>query len=176
MMDRLKGKVWCFGDDISTDTILPSKWKIASFELTELGKHAMEGADESFGKKVKEGDFIVAGTNFGCGSSREQAPMALKGSGVRVIIARTFARIFFRNCVNIGLYPLELDWENGFFETGDEIQVDFTKRIVLNITNGRHMSFVPLPQFLEEIFNAGGLKPFLKSGKSLVKLVEAQDH
>jgi 3-isopropylmalate/(R)-2-methylmalate dehydratase small subunit len=175
-MDGLKGNVWCFGNDISTDTILPSKWKIASFELAELGKHAMGGSDENFGKKVKQGDFIVAGTNFGCGSSREQAPMALKGCGVRVIIARTFARIFFRNCVNIGLYPLELDWEDGFFETGDEIRVDFSKKTVLNLTNGRTMSFVPLPAFLEEIFNSGGLGSFLKSGKSLVELVGAQGH
>ena len=175
-METIKGNAWCFGDDISTDTIIPSKWKTASFELADLGKHAMGGIDENFGSKVTPGDFIVAGVNFGCGSSREQAPMALKGCGIKVVIAKTFARIFFRNCINIGLYPLELDWEEGFFSTGDEIQVDFDSKTVRNMTNGKSMGFDPLPDFLEKLFNAGGLKSFLMEGKSLMELVNSQEN
>lgn len=172
-METIKGKTWCFGDDISTDTIIPSKWKTASFELADLGKHAMGGIDENFGSKVSNGDFIVAGVNFGCGSSREQAPMALKGCGIKVVIAKTFARIFFRNCINIGLYPLELDWDEGFFNDGDDIQVDFSNKVVKNLTNGKTMEFKPLPGFLEELFNAGGLKSFLMEGKNLMDLVNS---
>lgn len=173
-MESIKGRTWCFGDDISTDSIIPSKWKTVSFELSDLGKHAMGGIDEEFSKKVSPGDFVVAGINFGCGSSREQAPMALKGCGIKVVIARTFARIFFRNCINIGLYPLELDWEDGFFNNGDEIMVDFEEKKVQNLTNGKSMSFRPLPFFLEELYNAGGLKEFLMEKGSLTELVTSQ--
>lgn len=175
-METIKGKGWCFGDDISTDTIIPSRWKTASFELADLGKHAMGGIDENFGSKVSPGDFIVAGVNFGCGSSREQAPMALKGCGIKVVIAKTFARIFFRNCINIGLYPLELDWSDGFFSDGDEVQVDFSGKTVKNLTSGKSMEFRPLPAFLEELFNAGGLKSFLKEGNNLMELVNSQEN
>jgi 3-isopropylmalate dehydratase small subunit len=175
-METIKGKAWCFGDDISTDAIIPSKYKTASFELADLGKHAMGGIDENFGNKVSPNDFIVAGVNFGCGSSREQAPMALKGCGIKVVIAKTFARIFFRNCINIGLYPLELDWEEGFFKNGDEIIVDFSKKKVVNNTTGKNMEFKPLPAFLEELFNAGGLKSFLMEGKNLMELVNTKQN
>lgn len=173
-MESVKGKAWCFGDDISTDTIIPSKWKTASFELADLGKHAMGGIDENFGSKVSPNDILVAGVNFGCGSSREQAPMALKGCGIKVVIAKTFARIFFRNCINIGLYPLELDWEDGFFNTGDEVQVDFSNKTVRNLITGESIEFSPLPAFLEELFNAGGLKSFLMEGKNLMDLVNSR--
>lgn len=173
-METIKGKAWCFGDDISTDTIIPSKWKTASFELADLGKHAMGGIDENFGSRVSPNDFIVAGANFGCGSSREQAPMALKGCGIKVVIAKTFARIFFRNCINIGLYPLELDWNEDFLTDGDEVEVDFPGRKVTNLTSGKSLEFKPLPAFLQELFNAGGLKSFLMEGKSLMELVNSQ--
>lgn len=174
-MEKLKGKAWCFGDDISTDTIIPSRWKTASFELEELGKHAMGGIYEDFGEKVSPNDFIIAGNNFGCGSSREQAPMALKGCGIKVIIAKTFARIFFRNCINIGLYPLELDWEAGFFKDGDQVEIDFSNKIVTNITSSKQLKFKPLPAFLEELFKAGGMESFLMEGKKLTDLIHKQN-
>jgi 3-isopropylmalate/(R)-2-methylmalate dehydratase small subunit len=173
-MEKLIGKAWCFGDDISTDTILPSKWKTTSFELKDLGRHAMGGIDENFGEKISPGDFIIAGVNFGCGSSREQAPMALKGCGLKVVIAKTFARIFFRNCINIGLYPLEIDWKPGFFNNGDLIEINFSTKQVKNITLQKEIEFKPLPLFLEELFKAGGLKSFLMEGKNLTDLIHSQ--
>ena len=159
------GRCWVFGDDISTDTILPSKWKTASFEPSELGKHAMTGIDEQFPKKAVDGDIIAGGLNFGCGSSREQAPLALVGCGIKVIIAKSIARIFFRNCVNVGIYPIEIDYPEGFFMSSDRLEIDYVTGTIENERTGKTLTFRSIPPFLVSILEVGGLKTFLLSGK-----------
>lgn len=170
-MLKFTGKTWLYGDDVSTDSILPSKWKTSSFDPAELGKHAMSGIDTEFSAKVSAGDFIVGGLNFGCGSSREQAPLALTGCGIKVIIAKSIARIFFRNCINIGLYPLEVEYPDDYFSQGGVVEVDFGISTITDMTSGRKLYFKPIPEFLSELVNAGGLKQFLLKGGSLSDLV-----
>ncbi|MCD6521363.1 3-isopropylmalate dehydratase small subunit [Candidatus Calescamantes bacterium] len=158
-----RGKVHKFGDNISTDLIIPGRYFHLRGNLSELAKHVMEDADPDFVKKMRKGDFIVAGENFGCGSSREHAPWVIKIAGVRAVLAKSFARIFFRNAINIGLPLIECDTEN--FKEGDEIEVDIERGEVRNITRDFKVAFTQLPPFLREILNAGGLKEYIRRKK-----------
>ncbi len=152
--------VWRFGNDIDTDAIIPGKYLIIN-RPDELARHAFEGVRPEFARGVKEGDIIVAGFNFGCGSSREHAPLALKGAKVRCIIAKSFARIFFRNAINIGLPLLECT-DTDKIEEGDYIEVDFESGIITNVTKSQEYQAIPLPDFVRSIVDAGGLIGFAK--------------
>jgi 3-isopropylmalate/(R)-2-methylmalate dehydratase small subunit len=156
----LQGKVWKFGDHIDTDLIIAARYLNTS-EPGELAKHVMEDADPEFVAKMSQGDIIVAGENFGCGSSREHAPIALKAAGVAAIIAPTFARIFYRNAFNMGLPIFELE-ESVEINEGDEVKVDMDKGEVTNITQAKTYKFLPIPEFMQELVNAGGLIEFAK--------------
>lgn len=159
----MKGKAWNYGDDINTDFILPGIY----LELTdpkEIGKHAMEGIDPSFVDKVQPGDVVVGGRNFGLGSSREQAPIALKYSGVSAVIAESFARIFYRNAANLGLPALECPNVSKEIETGDTVEVDIEAGKI--IVNGKkELEFVPVPPFMMEILEVGGLREYIKQNR-----------
>ncbi len=150
--------VWKFGDDIDTDAIIPGKYLTIN-TTEELAKHAFEGVRPEFARSVKEGDIIVAGFNFGCGSSREHAPLALKGAKVKCIIAKSFARIFFRNAINIGLPLLECPDTDKIIE-GDHIEVDFASGLITNTTKDKTYNATPLPDFVRRIVDAGGLIGF----------------
>ena len=158
----MKGKAWKFGDDIDTDIIVPGRYLIYTDEET-LSKHCMEGLDPDFDKKCSEGDFIVAGKNFGCGSSREHAPIALKGIGVSAVIAESFARIFYRNATNVGVPLLEAPGIGKIVNDGDEIDVDMENATISS--NGETIEFKKLPPFMLEILNQGGLIEYLKNKK-----------
>ena len=157
----VKGRVLKYGDNIDTDVIVPGKYLI-HIEPEELAKHAMEGIDPSFPEKAREGCVLVAGRNFGCGSSREQAPVALKHAGVRAIVAESFARIFYRNSFNVGLPVVALPEATKLFEEGDEAEVDLKAGVVRNLSKGREAAFKPLPSMLLEILEAGGLVEYMK--------------
>ena len=152
MENPIKGRVWIFGDDIDTDVIIPGKY-LRTKDMQVFAAHAMEGIDPEFAKNVKAGDIIVAGNNFGCGSSREQAPLALKHAGVACVVAKSFARIFFRNAINVGLPLMEADVG---CQEGDEIEVDLLKGEVLVPGRGTFEGN-KLPDFLLEILTDGGL-------------------
>lgn len=157
------GKVWKYGDDINTDVIFPGKYTYTVTDEKELAKHAMEDLDPDFANKVKEGDIIVAGTNFGCGSSREQAATCLKASGISAIIAKSFSRIFFRNAVNNGLPLIQCPECINEINKDDIIEIDFEKGIVKKNTEpSTTFSFPPLPLSVLEILQEGGLIPYLK--------------
>lgn len=156
----MQGKVWKFGDHIDTDLIIAARYLNTS-EPSELAKHVMEDADPEFVGKMSQGDIIVAGENFGCGSSREHAPIALKAAGVAAIIAPTFARIFYRNAFNMGLPIFELE-ESAEINEGDEVKVDMDKGEVVNLTQSKTYKFLPIPEFMQELVNAGGLIEFAK--------------
>jgi len=156
----LRGRAWKFGDDISTDHITPGRYFHLRSKIEELAKHVMEDADPDFMKKFKPGDFIVAGKNFGMGSSREHAPLALKVAGVSAVLAKSFARIFYRNAINVGLPVLIVDTDK--IESGDELEVDLSKGIVRDLTKGFELKAKPLPDFMLKILNAGGLVEFVK--------------
>ncbi len=151
------GKVWKFGDDINTDLIISGKYKFKTLDMAELAKHAMEALDPDFSKKVRPGDVIVAGKNFGCGSSREQAPLVLKQLGISCIIAKSFARIFYRNCINLGLPAIECPQAYERVEAGDEVQVDISRGKILDLTRGFELEFKPFPDFILSILQDGGL-------------------
>ncbi|WP_407413298.1 3-isopropylmalate dehydratase small subunit [Methanobrevibacter sp.] len=157
----MKGKAWKFGNDIDTDIIVPGRYLIYTDEK-RLSKHCMEGLDSDFSEKCKKGDFIVAGTNFGCGSSREHAPIALKGVGVSAVIAESFARIFYRNATNVGVPLLEAPGITEFIENEEEIEVDMDEGIITN-SNGDTIKFKKLPPFMLEILEQGGLIEYLKN-------------
>ena len=157
----LQGKVWKFGDNIDTDLIIAARYLNTS-EAGELAKHVMEDADPAFVKKMKVGDIIVAGENFGCGSSREHAPIALKAAGISAVIAPTFARIFYRNAFNMGLPIFELKEANEI-EEGDVVKVDMDAGEVINITQAKRYQFTPIPEFMQELVDAGGLIEFAKN-------------
>ena len=157
----MKGTAWKFGNDIDTDIIVPGRYLIYTDE-ERLSKHCMEGLDPDFDKKCKKGDFIVAGTNFGCGSSREHAPIALKGVGVAAVIAESFARIFYRNATNVGVPLLEAPGITKLVEDGDEIEVDMENAIITS-QNGETIAFKKLPPFMLEILEQGGLIEYLKN-------------
>jgi len=156
----LKGKVYKFGDGISTDLIIPGKYAHLRSNLPELAKHAMEDADPDFTKKVQQGDFIVAGKEFGLGSSREHAPLVIKMSGVSAVLAKSFARIFFRNAINQGLPLLVCDTDK--INPGDELEVNLAAGTVTDITNGEKLTFGKIPKVMLDILDEGGLVPYIK--------------
>jgi 3-isopropylmalate/(R)-2-methylmalate dehydratase small subunit len=156
----MRGKAWKFGDDISTDHIIPGRYYHLRSNLPELAKHVMEDADAEFVKKLRTGDFIVAGKNFGMGSSREHAPLAIKISGVSAVLAKSFARIFYRNAINVGLPLLIVDTDT--IESGDELEVDLSAGIVRNLTKEVEIKAKPLPDVMIKILNEGGLVNFVK--------------
>ena len=157
----LKGKVWKFGVNIDTDAIIPARYLNTS-DPQELAKHLMEDADKDFPSKVKAGDMITADANFGCGSSREHAPIAIKAAGIQAVVAKSFARIFYRNAFNIGLPIFESEEAPEKISEGDEIEVDADKGIIRNITKGEEYSSKPIPPFMQELISAGGLIEWTK--------------
>jgi 3-isopropylmalate/(R)-2-methylmalate dehydratase small subunit len=158
---RLEGNAWKFGDDIDTDVIIPARYLVTS-DAAELGKHCMEDADPAFVSKISEGDIIVGGENFGCGSSREHAPLAVKGAKVSCIIAASFARIFFRNAINVGL-PIFISPEaSAKIQPGDRLSVDGVAGIITNFTRNETYAVAPFPPFLQELIATGGLAPYVK--------------
>lgn len=157
---RIRGKVIRYGDDINTDVIFPGRY-LAITEPEEMAKHAMEDLDKDFLKKVKERSIIVAGKNFGCGSSREQAVICLKYAGIKAIVARSFARIFFRNAINQGIPVVELE-DTSRIEDGEEIEIDLDEGTVKNLTKGEDYRFKPLPDFIRKIIDSGGLLNYTK--------------
>lgn len=152
----LKGRTWKFGDDIDTDAIIPARYLNTS-EPEELAKHCMEDADPEFPNKVNKGDIIIAGKNFGCGSSREHAPIAIKAAGVSCVIAKSFARIFYRNSINIGLPILEAPEAAEAIKEGSEVEVDVAKGEIKDLTTGITYKAAPFPDFMRQIIAAGGL-------------------
>ena len=159
MIQIIKGKVWKFRDSIDTDMIIPGRY-LRTFSLDDLASHVMEGENPEFAKRVQKGDIIVAGWNFGCGSSREQAPIALKHAGIAAIVAKSFARIFYRNAINIGLPVIVADIEA---EMGDKLSIDLTEGIIKNFSTDQTFSIQPFHQFMLEILQNGGLvKHYLK--------------
>lgn len=160
----LEGKVWRYGDNIDTDVIIPARY-LNSFDPKELASHCMVDIDTTFAEKVQEGDIMVGGKNFGCGSSREHAPVAIKASGVPVIIAASFARIFYRNGINIGLPLLEIGDDVEKIHADDRLRVDPEKGTIENLTTGDTFKAHPLPGFVQDIANAGGLINYIKSKK-----------
>ncbi len=153
---KIHGKVFKYGDNVDTDAIIPARFLNIS-EPNELAKHAMEGMDDGFTSAVKPGDILVAGLNFGCGSSREHAPLALKTAGISCVIAGSFARIFFRNSINIGLPVLECADAVKGIEKGDTLEVDLAEGKIVNVTRGLSFQAKPLPPFLLELMKSGGL-------------------
>ena len=158
---KLKGKVFKYGADVNTDVIIPARYLNVS-DPDELAKHCMEDIDGEFLKKVKPGDIIMATTNFGCGSSREHAPLAIKAAGVSCVIAESFARIFFRNAINIGLPLLECAEAVKNTDAGDILEVDLAKGKIRNITKGKTFTAKPYPEFMAELIAAGGLIEYTK--------------
>jgi len=154
-------KAYIFGDNVDTDVIIPARY-LNSFDEKELALHCMEDIDAEFVRKVQKGDIIVAGYNFGCGSSREHAPIAIKASGVSAVIAKSFARIFYRNALNIGLPILECA-ECDRISQGDEIEIDFDKGIIKNISKNESYNTQPFPPFIKNIIEKGGLLNSIKS-------------
>ena len=159
----IRGKAWKFGANIDTDQIIPAKYAIYSFDEKKLGEHALEGVpdNEGWAERVSDGDILVAGSNFGCGSSREIAPVAIRGAGISCVIADSYARIFFRNSINVGLPIVECREIVDVTEEGDEIEVDLATGTVRNLTKGITASAVPFPDFMRHIIEAGGLVPYL---------------
>ena len=157
----LKGKVHKYGADVNTDAIIPARCLSVS-EPAELAKHCMEDLDKDFVKRVQTGDIIMAVTNFGCGSSREHAPLALKAAGVSCVIAKTFARIFFRNAINIGLPLLECEEAVAQTEAGDILEVDLSSGQIKNLTRGLVFTAKPYPDFMAELISVGGLIEYTK--------------
>jgi methanogen homoaconitase small subunit len=153
MMEIIQGKVWKFGDNIDTDVIIPGRY-LRTFSLDDLAAHVMEGVDPDFAKNVENGDIIVADENFGCGSSREQAPVALKHAGVSAIVAKSFARIFYRNAVNIGL-PVIVAQINA--KSDDKLKIDLEKGIIINTTTDETFKIEPFKKFMLDILKEGGL-------------------
>jgi 3-isopropylmalate/(R)-2-methylmalate dehydratase small subunit len=157
----LKGKVWKFGSNIDTDAIIPARYLNTS-DPKELAKHVMEDADKNFPSKVKAGDLIVARANFGCGSSREHAPIAIKAAGIQAVVAESFARIFYRNAFNIGLPIFESDEAPGKISEDDEIEIDADRGVIRNISKGEEYTAKPIPPFMQELISAGGLIEWTK--------------
>ena len=155
-MSALGGRVHRYGDNVNTDEIIPARYLNTS-DVAELAAHCLEDIDLDFVKLVKPGDIIVGGENFGCGSSREHAPLAIKGAGVSCVIAASFARIFFRNAINIGLPVLVAPDAAADAQRGDELEVDLTAGTIKNVTQGKQYQAAPFPAFLQELIAAGGL-------------------
>lgn len=155
-----KGRVFKYGDNVDTDVIIPARY-LAIQDRKELASHCMEDIDTSFVGRVKDGDIMVAGKNFGCGSSREHAPMVIKEAGISCVIAETFARIFFRNAINIGLPIIECREASEGIQAGDEVEIDFDSGLIKDVTTGRSFQGTPFPAFMQKIINAGGLVNYI---------------
>jgi len=161
MSSTFSGKAWKYGDHIDTDVIIPARHLVSSNE-SELGKHCMEDIDKDFVHKMSRGDMIVAGENFGCGSSREHAPLAIKGVGCSCVIAASFARIFYRNSINVGLPILECPEAAASIETGDEVVIDPSGGTIENRTKGKTFKVAPFSPFLQDLIREGGLVPYVR--------------
>ena len=159
-MEAAKGHVFKYGDNVDTDVIIPARY-LNSSDPKELAAHCMEDIDTEFVKRVAEGDIIVAGKNFGCGSSREHAPIAIKAAGISCVIAETFARIFYRNAINIGLPIIECPEASRGIEAGDEVEVDFDSGIITNKTKGTTFKGQAFPEFMQKIIKAEGLVNYI---------------
>ncbi|MDD5773598.1 MAG: 3-isopropylmalate dehydratase small subunit [bacterium] len=158
---KIQGKVWKFKDDVNTDEIIPAR-RLNTSDPKELVKYFMEDIDTDFINKMKPGDIIVAGKNFGCGSSREHAPIAVKYSGISAVIAGSFARIFYRNAINIGLPILESPDAAAEIKEGDKIEIDFDQGQIKNLTTNKIYETAPFPPFMQELISAGGLMSWIK--------------
>jgi 3-isopropylmalate/(R)-2-methylmalate dehydratase small subunit len=156
-----KGTIFKYGDNVDTDAIIPARY-LNLDEPADLAAHCMEDIDIDFVSKVKAGDIIVANSNFGCGSSREHAPVAIKASGISCVIAKSFARIFFRNAINIGLPLLECAEAADNIKAGDKVEVDLAAGKITNLSNGKSFTSKPYPEFMMQIVNTGGLVEFTK--------------
>ena len=156
----MAGRAWKFKDDIDTDAIIPGRYLVIN-DPEGLARHVFEGVRPEFAREVEAGDFVVAGTNFGCGSSREHAPLGLKGAGVKAVVAKSFARIFFRNSINIGM-PLFVCADVDRIGDGDSIEIDVDEGVVYNRSRGESYRTTPLPPFLQEIVETGGLVEYTK--------------
>jgi 3-isopropylmalate/(R)-2-methylmalate dehydratase small subunit len=162
----LKGKAFKFGDDISTDLIIPGRFFHLRSNLPELAKHVFEDTDPTFVSKVKSGDFIVAGKNFGLGSSREHAPLVLKMAGISAVLAKSAARIFYRNAINLGLPVLICDTEG--IDDGDELEIDLAGGRIKDLSKGGELAFGKLPDVMLQILDEGGLVPYIKKHKDFI--------
>ena len=160
----LTGRAWKYGDDVDTDVIIPARYLNTS-DPAELARHCMEDIDAAYAAKVSPGDFIVAGKNFGCGSSREHAPIAIKASGASAVVARSFARIFYRNAFNMGLPIFEAPDAVDGIDAGDRLSVDMETGTLRNETKGREYRFTPIPPFMQELVTAGGLLNYIARRK-----------
>jgi 3-isopropylmalate/(R)-2-methylmalate dehydratase small subunit len=163
-MKAAKGRVYTFGDNIDTDVIIPARY-LNSSDPAELATHCMEDIDTSFAGKVQKGDIIVAKKNFGCGSSREHAPIAIKAAGVSCVIAETFARIFYRNAINIGLPIVECPEASAGIREGDEVEIDFDTGIISDITTGQKFQGQAFPPFMQKIIDSEGLVNYINNSK-----------
>ncbi|MFH1867627.1 MAG: 3-isopropylmalate dehydratase small subunit [Candidatus Omnitrophota bacterium] len=159
---KLKGKAYKFGDNVNTDEIIPARY-LNTIDPKVLGAHCMEDADPSFAKKVKKGDIIVGGRNFGCGSSREHAPLSIKVCGVSCVVAESFARIFYRNAINIGLPILESSEAAKKIKEGDNLSIDLAKGKIMNNTTGDEYNTQPFPEFMQKLITAGGLMKYISN-------------
>ena len=159
---KAKGRVFKYRDNVDTDVIIPARYLNTS-DPQELAAHCLEDLDPEFSRKVQPGDIIVAGKNFGCGSSREHAPVAIKTAGVTCVIAATFARIFYRNAINIGLPILECPAAVAGTDAGDELEIDFDRGLITDLTKGRVFEAQPFPEFMQKIIAAGGLVNYIKA-------------
>ena len=159
---QAKGRVFKYGDNVDTDVIIPARY-LNSSDPAELATHCMEDIDKEFVNKVNRGDIIVADKNFGCGSSREHAPIAIKAAGVSCVIAETFARIFYRNAINIGLPIIECPEASRGIEDGDQVEVDFDSGVIYNRTRGTEFQGQAFPEFMQDIIQAGGLINYINA-------------
>jgi 3-isopropylmalate/(R)-2-methylmalate dehydratase small subunit len=162
----LTGRVFKFGDDISTDLIIPGRFLQLRSNLPELAKHVLEDADPTFAQRVKQGDFVVGGDNFGLGSSREHAPIVMKMAGVCAVLAKSFARIFFRNAINIGVPVLVCNTD--LIDDGDRLEIDLASGKIKDVTNHSELAFNPMPDIMLRILNEGGLVPYIQRHKDLI--------
>ena len=163
-MDNAKGHVLKYGDNVDTDVIIPARY-LNSSDPAELAQHCMEDIDKDFSKRMKKGDIIVASKNFGCGSSREHAPISIKASGISCVIAETFARIFYRNAINIGLPIIECPEASKGIDDGDEVEIDFNTGIITDITKGTTYQGQAFPEFMQKLIAAGGLVNYINESR-----------
>ena len=161
---KFTGTVIKYGDNVDTDVIIPARY-LNTIDVNELASHCMEDIDKDFHKKIKAGDIMVAGFNFGCGSSREHAPIAIKASGISLVIAKSFARIFYRNAINIGLAILECPEAAEAIETGHEVEADMDAGVILDKTTGASFKTSPFPPFIQKMIQNGGLMESIKKGE-----------
>ena len=158
---KMKGKAWKYGDDIDTDVIYPGKY-LVSFDPEEAGQHAMEGLESNFSKKISRGDILVVGSNFGGGSAREQAPVAIRSAGISAVVAESFNRTFYRNAINVCLPVIELKGFQALTDEKDELEIDLDHGLIRNLTKQKDFHFPPLPPFIMDILKAGGAVPYYK--------------